>query len=176
MWRDAVWPRISRSACWLCALALLAMAAAVGVPLAASASSQTGGPAAASAAIQAVVYGGRTSQGWPVVIELRNRRLVAQALAGFDAPCTSGDSYSDWDRWTSLKVTRKGKFSAKFGPETQRFDDGTTADFQGAISGARNRAGSKFSGRWHFKATYYDTAGAVTDTCDTGNIRWTAKQ
>jgi len=159
MGQDAVWLGLSRAASWLCAFAAVLLAAP-----------------AVSAAATGVVYGGRTSQGYPVVIELKNRRVVAQALMGFDARCTAGGLYSDWDRWTNLKMTRKGKFGARFGPETFRSDDGTTWDMQSEISGGLNRARSKISGSWHFKITYFDSAGGVTDTCDSGKIRWTAKQ
>ena len=58
---------------------------------------------------------------------------------------------------------------------TNRSDDGTTSDFEGSFSGAFNKARTKVSGKWSFKATDHDAAGAVTDTCDSGSISWTAK-
>jgi hypothetical protein len=73
-------------------------------------------------------------------------------------------------------VSTKRKFGASFGPDTQRFDDGTSADFEGSISGALNRTRSRVSGTWRVKVTEYNSAGAVTDTCDSGSVRWTAKQ
>ena len=59
---------------------------------------------------------------------------------------------------------------------TERNDDGTTIDLQGAVSGKFNRSMTSISGTWSFKATEHDATGAVTDTCDSGTINWTAKQ
>jgi hypothetical protein len=165
-----------RSTRGLGALATGAILAAGGVPLA-SASPHDDGPSARSAGATGVVYGGRTSQDWPVVIELtRNRRRVAQAVIGLRMTCTSGGTVSLPDRYVNMDITRKRRFRASFGPDTVRNSDGTTSDFEGSISGTLNRARSKVSGRWHFRITDYDTAGAVTDTCDSGTIRWTAKR
>jgi len=109
-------------------------------------------------------------------VQMKNRRRIAETRIGFDMRCTSGGSYSDWDIWVGLRVNRRHKFSSSYGPETQRFKDGTTGDFWGEISGTVNRAGSKISGGAHFKSVYYDGAGAVTDRCDSGRLRWTANQ
>ena len=177
MRHDEIWLRLSKPAFRLGALAGVAIAAAVGVPLAASASPDGDGPYARSAAVAGVTYGGVTRQGWPVVIELaRTQRRVVRADIGLDLRCTSGDLVSYPDRYVNLRVNTRRKFRARFGPETQRNDDGTTSDWSGSISGALNRARSKMSGTWRLKLTDYDNAGAVTDTCDSGSISWTAKQ
>jgi hypothetical protein len=175
---DERWRRISRSAFRLGALVAVAITAAVGVPLAASASSHdSDGNHARSAAAAGVVYGGRTAQGWPVVIELnRNRRRVVQAVAGIRLDCTSGIVVNLSDRYFNGTVNNRRKFGGEFGPDTRRNADGTSTDLEGSMSGALNRARSRASGRWHLKLTVYDAAGAVTDTCDSGSVRWTAKQ
>jgi hypothetical protein len=59
---------------------------------------------------------------------------------------------------------------------TTRNDDGTTTDFEGSVSGAFNKARTKATGKWTFKATDHDATGAVTDTCDSGSVSWSAKQ
>lgn len=176
MVRHMISRRIPRRSRWLVALASLALAAAGCVPLAASAGSETYGVGATSAAAGGVAFGGHTSQGWPMFVELKNRRRIAETRIGFDMRCTSGDFYSDWEVWVGLRINGRHKFSARFGPETRRFNDGTTADFWGEISGTVNRAGSKISGRAHFEAVYYDTAAAVSDRCASGTLSWTAKQ
>jgi hypothetical protein len=170
--------RISRSALRLVVLAAVAITAAVGVPLAASASTHSSdGPHARNAAAVGVVYGGRTSQGWPVVIELnRNRRRVVQAVTGLRLNCTSGLVVNLTDRYINGTVNNRRRFGGRFGPETRRNADGTSTDLEGSMSGALNRARSRASGRWRVKLTDYDAAGAVTDTCDSGSVRWTAKQ
>jgi hypothetical protein len=178
MRRDEKWRRSSRSAYRLGGLAVVATTAAVGVPLAASANPHiSDGPHAHGAAAAGVVYGGRTSQGWPVVIELtKNRRRLVQAVAGLTLNCTSGGVVNLADRYLAGPLGKQGRFRGSFGPDTDRNADGTTSDFEGSISGDLNRARSKVSGRWHYRITDYDTAGNVTDTCDSGSVRWTAKQ
>jgi hypothetical protein len=169
MWR-------SRSALRLGGLAAVAITGAVGVSPPATASSQSDRRLVRSAAATGAVYGGRTPQGWPVVIEFtKNQRRVVQAVIGLGLRCTSGSFISDWWRFTDLGVNTKRKFRGRFGPHTVRYDDGTTADFEGSTSGALNRARSRVSGRWRAKVTSYDSAGAVTDTCS-ASVSWAAKQ
>lgn len=80
------------------------------------------------------------------------------------------------DGYRGLSVSKKRKFSASFGPMTTRNDDGTTTDFEGSVSGAFNNARTKATGKWSLKATDHDAAGAITDTCDSGSVSWSAKQ
>jgi hypothetical protein len=164
--------RTSRSAHRLAFAGAVAALGIVGIPLVASAS-----PQARSAAAAGAVYGGVTPQGGPVVIELSSNRLrVVQAAIGIRLTCTSGGGLTLNDSYKKLSVSRKGRFSDSFGPSTQRDDDGTTTDFEGSVSGALNAARTKLTGKWHLKLTEHDAAGAVTDTCDSGNVSWKAKQ
>jgi hypothetical protein len=158
-------------------LVALSISAAVGVPLAASASAHSDAPYARSAAAAGVTFGGLTAQGWPVVIQFnKSQRRVVRAVIGLELRCTSGGFANMPDGFVNLRVNTRRKFRASFGPITQRYDDGSTYDLEGSISGALNRARSKVSGKWHLKVTDHDSAGAVTDTCDSGSVRWTAKQ
>jgi hypothetical protein len=106
----------------------------------------------------------------------KNRRVLVQAVIGIEMRCTSDTFTSQWDRYTRLTVNKRRKFSASFGPDTERYNDGTTYDIEGSVSGTLNRARSKVSGRWRLKITDYNHAGVVTDVCDSGSVRWTAKQ
>ena len=158
-------------------LVALSISAAVGVPLAASATPHGDGSYARSAAAAGVTFGGVTPQGWPVVIQFnKSQRRVVRAVIGLQLRCTSGGFANMSDGFVNLPVNTRRKFRARFGPITQRYDDGTTYDIEGSISGALNRARSKVSGTWHLKVTDHDSAGAVTDTCDSGSVRWTATQ
>ncbi len=122
-------------------------------------------------------YGGVTSQGLPVIVDMKaTRRQIVRAVAGVTLKCTSGNIGVYPDKYTALAVTRNGKFRVSFGPYTQRNDDGTTTDFQGRMSGALNAAKTQIAGTWTFTATDYDAAGAVTDTCTSGSLTWKAKQ
>jgi hypothetical protein len=152
-----------------------AVALAVGA-LATASTANAGGGATAAAAVTGTVLGGETSQGWPVVVQLNKAgSQVVRALAGMHLTCTSGSVVNLPDHWSKLTVSRSGKFASTFGPTTQRNQDGTTTDFQGAITGKLNKARTTASGTWQFKGTDHDTAGAVTDTCDSGTVRWSAK-
>ena len=72
-------------------------------------------------------------------------------------------------------MSHSGRFAGTFGPMTQRNPDGTTTDLQGAIAGRLNKARTTASGTWQFKGTDHDATGAVTDTCDSGLLHWSAK-
>ena len=169
-------PRPSRTASRLGGLLAVAMTAAVVIPPAASASPHSHGASARSAAATGLVYGGVTPQGWPVVIELKkNQRRVVRSVFGFDLRCTSGDFFAQWSRFDDLAVNKQRQFRGSYGPYTVRYDDGTTSDWEGSMSGRLNRAHSKMSGTAQMKVTFYDNAGAVTDTCSK-SVSWTAKQ
>ncbi len=174
--RRMTWPGIPRAAVRLGAIGAVAATVVVGVPLAASASPHRSGPEARVAATSGVVYGGRTAQGWPVMIETStNRGKVVQAVIGLRLTCTSGTFVSLPDRYIRLPISKR-KFGLSFGPETRNNEDGTTTVSQGSISGALNKAQSKMSGKWQLTLTDHDAAGAVTDTCESGVITWSAKQ
>jgi hypothetical protein len=120
-------------------------------------------------------YGGATSQGLPVVIKTNKSGRKVNALIAISLKCTSGGVLTLPDVY-SASVSKKGKFSKSFGPEPSRNPDGTSTDFEGSISGSFNKARTKVSGKWSFKGTDRDAAGAVTDTCDSGSVSWLAKQ
>ena len=91
---------------------------------------------------------------------------MTKATIAIRVSCTSGGFATVPDQYPKLRVNKKRKFSASFGPVTNRNDDGTTTDFEGTISGTFNKARTSASGTWTFKGTDRDAAGAVTDTCD----------
>ena len=148
-----------------------ALAAAAAVAVVAPAATD-----AAGATPRGTVYGGLTDQGFPVVIETgRDGRTVPRATIGIRLPCATGGWVTLADQYTAMPV-RSRRFAAGFGPETVRNDDGTTSDLQGSISGTFSRSGATITGTWSFKAVDHDATGAVTDTCDSGTVRWTARQ
>ncbi len=122
-------------------------------------------------------YGGVTPQGRPLVVDMTaDRRHIVRAITVLDMTCTSGDGGLVTDRYPRMPVTKKGKFSYAFGPDTERNADGTTTDFSGRIAGRLNVTKTKISGTWSYTITEHDAAGAVTDTCTSGSVSWTAKQ
>jgi hypothetical protein len=170
-------PTMSKLAGRLSCAAAVAATVIVGVPLAASASPHGARPYARSTAAAGAVYGGITPQSFPVVIELsKNRREVVRAAIALRMPCTAGGVSVQPDRYNKLTVSKKGKFSASFGPTVNRNDDGTTTDFEGSMSGKANAARTLLSGKWQLKLTQHDVSGAVTYTCDSGSVSWKANQ
>ena len=157
--------------------AVLATAILGAAPLAAAAAPRhESTPARISAVASGVVYGGVTDDGFGLMVETnKSRRNIVRIATGLKLHCTSGGTVNTPDSWSKLSV-KKRKFSATFGPMTQRNDDGTTVDLEGAVSGKFNRSMTSISGTWSFKGTEHDAAGAVTDTCDSGTVNWTAKQ
>jgi hypothetical protein len=101
---------------------------------------------------------------------------VVRALAAVDLKCTAGGTWTLPDEFVQLPVSRRGKFRIAYGPITQRNDDGTTTDFQGKVTGALNSTRTRITGTWRLVATDRDATGAVTDTCDSGLLTWSAKQ
>jgi hypothetical protein len=148
-----------------------------GGALAAGAAADPGAKQAKSAAaVTGTVLGGETAQAWPVVVELnKSGRQVVRILAGMRLACTSGGVVNLPDGYRKLTVSSSGAFGSSFGPTTQRMPDGTTVDFEGTVSGKLNRSRTKASGTWQLKGTEHDGTGAVTDTCDSGTVRWSAK-
>jgi hypothetical protein len=155
----------------------LACALAAGALVVAPATAPAKPIGATLAAAGGTVYGGATAQDFPVVIETsKNGRKIVDSTIAIRLTCTSGAAVTVPDGYQGLPVSKKRKFGASFGPMTTRNDDGTTTDFEGSVSGAFNKARTKATGKWTFKATDHDATGAVTDTCDSGSVSWSAKQ
>jgi hypothetical protein len=160
-----------------CAVAAAVLAALTVAPLAAAARPDRGSAHAVATAAAGTVYGGATAQQFPVVITAsKNGRKVVMAHIAIRLNCTSGATITLPDGYRGLSVSKKRKFSAAFGPETNRNADGTTTDLEGTMSGAFNKARTKVSGKWTYTWTDRDASGAVTDTCASGSVSWKAKQ
>jgi hypothetical protein len=175
-----------RARLWLVAVGILAIAA----PLAFAGPATTGrttayrlhlAPHAVTSAKKAPVgqvFGGKTSQGWPVVVEVsKDGKKVVSALAAVELTCTSGMSLFNPDGYSTMPLSAKGAFKAAFGPQPLgSMPPDRTVIGQGAATGARNAAGTKMKGTWTETFTVVDPAGTTVDTCTTGNLTWTAKQ
>jgi len=112
------------------------------------------------------------------VVELSKRGTkIVRVTAGLTLNCTPSMGIVNLpDGYSNMRVSKRGKFGASFGPETAPPDkDGTTTTFEGSMSGKLNTARTKASGKWQLKLTDHSATGAVTDTCDSGTVRWKAK-
>jgi hypothetical protein len=127
--------------------AVLAIAVLAAAPLAAPAKPDRGATLATSSAAAGVVYGGLTSQEFPVIVEVNTkRRKVVRTDSAIRLTCTAGGFVTIHDAFGRLRISKTGKFSASFGPEPERNDDGTTTDLEGSVSGAFNSRRTKVSG------------------------------
>jgi hypothetical protein len=134
-------------------------------------------PGGSAKAPGGVVFGGVTPQSWPVVVVLdRARNRVDPVVIGLDMTCTSGDSFGTSDSFKALKLSKTGRFSKTLGP--QRIDaGGVPADVESRVVGRIAANGTSVRGIWSLKITVFDpTATTVVDTCESGLVRWKARQ
>ncbi len=134
------------------------------------------GAAAKKPAAVGVVFGGRTAQKWPVVIEVsRDLRQVVRADVGIRLTCMAGIT-NDYDSYVKLPLSTTGSFSAKFANQTVDFGNGHKADYSGSMKGKLNARLTSGSGTWQLKYVEHDATGAVVDTCDSKVVTWKVKQ
>jgi hypothetical protein len=156
-------------------IACIAASAAVGSPLIAAAGAAHA-PHAHLAAAKGTAFGGVTEQGWPVAFQLNGKgNQVRWAAIGLRLPCTSGDFTNQPDGYTKTAI-HKNAFRASFGPVTARNDDGTSIEVSGSYHGALNKARTAALGTWRLKLVAKDATGAVIDSCDSGKVKWSARQ
>ncbi len=131
-------------------------------------------PRSAAASGTSAVYGGVTAQGWPVVFDVRpGKRLVARATIGLELTCSSGQSLADHDRYARFPLSPSGRFSERFGPTTVATGPDATAVFSGSLVGRIKN--DRITGVWRYVRVNRDAAGAVTDTCDSGRVPFSAR-
>ena len=160
---------VSGSSRWLGCVAAGVSALLLAAPVAAS------GSPGKTRASPGVVLGGFSAQDFPVVVEMaKSQKRVAQIGLAIRLTCTSGGTFTVPDRYRGMRVSKKGRFSATF-TDIVRNDDGTTTDLAGSVAGTINKARTKAKGTWSLEGIDHDMAGAVTDTCDSGSVSWSAK-
>jgi hypothetical protein len=166
---------------WARRAGVIALVALAAPPLAAAAAPRhlaSAGPlrTGAQSSADGAVLGGLTSQDFPVVVTMtRSGKRIAEANAAINLPCETGGSFTMADSWSQVKVSKRGRFSVTFGPESQTQDDGTTVEAEGSFAGRFNKSRTSVSGTWSLKGTFRDEAGVVTDTCDSGSVDWRAR-
>ena len=135
-------------------------------------------------AASGVVYGAVTSQGYPVVVELsKSGRKVVSASIGLEVKCQMPPDITLPDSFTSMRISKSGSFHAEI-PVTRlpaEPEAGFGAlDVSASIKGRVNKAHTRVVGTWQRTIVIYDvadpTATKVFDTCDSGPLRFRAKQ
>ncbi len=142
--------------------------------------------AASSSVTQGVVLGGVTGvaagalQGYPIVFELNKAGTkVRRANIVVDLACIVPPNMTGFgDEYKNLAIKR-GTFKSSFGPERvpgNRALGVGPVDVSGSLTGRINKARTKITGTWSMKVVAYDPTGvAVKDSCNSGAVRYTAK-
>jgi hypothetical protein len=127
-------------------------------------------PEARAAAARSVVFGGLTSQGWPVVAYIaRSGKRLELAVIGLDMSCTSGSRFPLDDGVENLRIRANGTvhhFSAV--PPTA----GSSVSITGgsdSFTGKLNRERLTFTGKWQLHLNFA-TSNGQTDQCDSGPV------
>jgi hypothetical protein len=119
------------------------------------------------------VFGGSTSQGYPVVARVdAKRRTVADLLIGWSSEtCKPDDVFlSIDDRFSKLPLS-SGHFGGAF---DQFYSPDGGGDGKVAYDIAGRIAGKRTSGTLRVNLTETDPSGTVTTACDSGSIAWSA--
>jgi hypothetical protein len=131
------------------------------------------GPTAAKRSA-GVIYGGMTSNGWPVIVEVtRDGRLVKRVVGGMSAPCSLGGRYTFPSQWRDLRISRAGAISASY--QDTDVDEGVEVTYEESFAAKFNRERTRVTGKWRASTTFRMPDGSV-DVCDTGSLRFTAQQ
>jgi hypothetical protein len=120
------------------------------------------------------IYGGSTTQGDPVVVEISPSR-TSVSYFGFvwDADCPGG-SFRVPEALGAFPLTEGGAFGKSWTDE-YTFSDGTgKASFDYALAGTLRKA--RGGGTISVDYTETDTAGTPTLSCHSGTVRWSVTQ
>ena len=92
------------------------------------------------------MYGGVTPQEYAVVVEMnRSGRRIVRMATGLVLDCAT-DRRTGCGR--AAGVSKSGRFSAQFGPVTQRDTDGTAVEVESSVAGKFSKSRSSVSGTW----------------------------
>lgn len=156
--------------------------AEVGVPRLPATTARHGRRLAAAAAVSAALllavpsaglaapradlsYGGLTSQGLPVYLELApSGRSIQMVVGTLDLKCRSGDSMLAPDIYGRVPVSAAGRFRASYADPAKR-EGNEEYSWSGAIQGRFDRGRSTLRGSWAETFKVKDTTTGQTDTC-----------
>jgi hypothetical protein len=133
-------------------------------------------PRANTAAFSSVVFGGVTSQRWPVVLVLSNddKRLLT-AVIGSDMSCTSGAVISvSYGVLVNRRFTSSGTVSSGGAVAPSTSSSGSLTGGSQSITARINRKRRTLSGTWHLHLDFASPSGQ-TDHCDSGVVQFFAR-
>jgi hypothetical protein len=130
------------------------------------------GPSAARSAT--VVYGGTTSNGWPVVADVtRDGRMIKRIVGAIPVHCSEGGDFSLPSQWRYLRVSRAGAFKASY--ENKDVEEGVEMTVSERLAGKLNSARTRISATWSLSMTFKNPDGTV-DVCDSGTLKVTLRR
>ena len=149
-----------------------------GAVLAGLAVTAAAGVTPALAAVPQPFLAGLTSQQQPVLLRLSaDGRTVTRALTTLRIHCTpSNATFFLPDGFTNVHVSTLRRFRTTFTEPPQTLDPTTTLTASGSFSGQVDRTRTRVSGgTWSLTLVQKNSmTGAVTDTCTSGLVRFSA--
>jgi hypothetical protein len=163
-----------------CALLIAVLVAAVSPALASE--SALRGPAESSLATHAAraqvaaspdpIWGGLTSQGWPVVVEIpKSEKRVRLGLVALRMSCTSGAVFAQMAGVGNLAIGAAGNVGRTRSISAQPGSGASLTGGSVSFAARLNRQGLTMSGTWHLHLDYLLSSGQ-TDHCDSGTVRF----
>jgi hypothetical protein len=125
------------------------------------------------------VFGGVTSAGWPVVIQVSSDgREVVRATMGLPMRCQpSGGEFDVADFYTGIPISATGAFQGKEESSSSvGLSNGQVGTVTGQMTGKLNRTMTAMTGTWRNVLVVHDATGATVDTCDSGTVSFTASR
>jgi hypothetical protein len=129
---------------------------------------------AASAPAGAVMLGGLSSRGWPVVLAVSaDRKRIRFAVIGLDMTCSSGGSFAVDDAFATISVGGKGRvrMTQTIPPQTE--PNASITGGSHSLYGRLDRKQLTFSGSWRLHVDF-QLSGGPTDHCDSGQVSFAA--
>ncbi len=147
------------------------------------------GAASKAKTLVGVVFGGVTAQDYPIVIELnKTATQVVKADVALDLTCQAPDTVitipDGFTKSAKIVISKTGRFSAQQ-PVTRIPADPAQGipgpvDVSASITGRLNAARTRITGTWQRKLVLYDpadpTATKILESCDSGAVKYSAKQ
>jgi hypothetical protein len=122
-----------------------------------------------------LVYGGFSSQQWASFFQItKGGKMLTAAGIGLDMSCSQGDSFSMPDNIKSYPIGRGGHLDAKYVVPLSTVN-GVQLTGQGEVKATFDPHGTKVTGTWHAQITFIPASGPE-DSCDSGTVRFTARQ
>jgi hypothetical protein len=114
--------------------------------------------------------GGQLARAYPLALRLGNGLVKTIALVT-QVNCASGTSYLIPSFYDNFKLAKDGSFGRTFtdsGVPSRGVHPNLTLQLHGKLVRGQLR------GTWRMKAVFVDSAGKQTDSCDSGNLSWSA--